>query len=62
MSTVRSTTAPTRPGRRSRRAVARMAPPAPRPRREPAPGELDDRSLFSSAHALECTADGYLWR
>jgi hypothetical protein len=56
MSSTRTTTAPSR-----RRVVARMAPPAPRPRRDQAI-DLDDRSLFSSDHALECTAGGYLWR
>jgi hypothetical protein len=56
MNGTRTTTAPSR-----RRHVAKMAPPKPRPRREQ-PADLDDRSLFSSAHALECTAGGYTWR
>lgn len=54
-----STRTATAPGRRH--VAARMAPPKPRPRREPA-ADLDDRSLFSSAHALECTGGGYAWR
>ena len=60
MNTVRTTTAQaSRHGRRRR--VATMAPPVPRTRREQ-PADLDDRSLFSSARALECTAGGYTWR
>jgi hypothetical protein len=60
MNGTRTTTAQaSRHGRR--RHVAKMAPPKPRPRREQ-PADLDDRSLFSSAHALECTAGGYTWR
>jgi hypothetical protein len=61
MNAAKNATVPARRG--TRRAAARLAPPAPRPRRATGrPADLDDRDLFASPHALEYSAGAYTWR